>query len=135
MKFRQKLSLIWTILSSDLSEKNKQTQTSKPTSEVQSASLIPSTDFKGLEDRILIEKNGIFYINNVPIQDNLRSSLRDEARNFQTTRLYSLLDERITNEAMQMSLNNSQNWEHVLSAKQLYHWNHVMKNIVHKLSQ
>jgi len=81
------------------------------------------------------EKNGIFLIGGEPVPDDLRRALRDEARNFQTTRLYSILDERITNEALQMGLHQSTDWSHVLSAKQLYHWNYVMKNIVYKLSK
>lgn len=66
---------------------------------------------------------------------DLRDVLRDEAESFKNSRLYHLLDEAATNEAVRMALRESSGWEHVMAGKQLYLWNNVMKNIVHKLSQ
>lgn len=69
----------------------------------------------------------------------MRDILRGQAQQFQTTNLYEILDATITDEAYRLALNESGKSgnieQDVRFAKALYHWNHVLKNIIHALAK
>lgn len=65
----------------------------------------------------------------------MRDTLRDQARYLKTTNLLEIIDATITNEASNLALIQSANFDHVQYAKALYHWNHVLKNMIHALSK
>lgn len=92
-------------------------------------------DYPEIERHLFREIRGVFYMGNEPIPKDLRDVLRDQAKSFMNTQLYQILDDKVTAESMRMGLNESENWDHVLSAKQLYNWNRIMKNIVYKLAK
>lgn len=83
-----------------------------------------------LSKHVFVEKNGKLSIGGEEIDIQLRNVLRDEAEYFLKSRLFELLNATILNETMSMSLIQSTEWHHVESAKMLYHWNHVLKNMV-----
>lgn len=65
----------------------------------------------------------------------MRDTLRDQAKYLKTTNLLEIIDATITNEASNLALIQSANFDHVQYAKALHHWNHVLKNMIHALSK
>lgn len=61
--------------------------------------------------------------------------LREQSRYFKTSQLYEVLKNTIINECSISGLIKSENWEHVLFAKSLYHWQFVLDNILDKLTK
>jgi hypothetical protein len=89
-----------------------------------------------VEKRVFREdKTGNVFIGLEKIEDQLRGSLRDEANYFLKSRLWEVLSATIINESVDMALKKSGNWDHVLSAKQLYYWHQTMDKIITKLAQ
>ena len=81
------------------------------------------------------ERAGKLFINGEELVEPLRGLYRDQARQFQTSQLYELIQGTAQKEANDMALLKSQNWEHVLSAKMLHHYAHVMKNTIYLLAK
>lgn len=79
------------------------------------------------------------YIGGELVNERMRDILRGQAQQFQTTNLYEILDATITDEAYRLALNESGKSgnieQDVRFAKALYHWNHVLKNIIHALAK
>ncbi len=92
-------------------------------------------DLKATEKGIFQEMGGKVFIGGQEVSESVRSVLRDQARSFMSSQLWEIFEATIVNESGRMALLQSQNWEHVLSAKQLHHWHHVLKNIIHSLSK
>ena len=92
-------------------------------------------DFSSLESKVFIQQGNNIYIGGILVNDQMRGILRDQAKSFQTTNLFEILNATITNEAGNLALIQSANMEHVQYAKALHHWNHVLKNMIHKLAQ
>ena len=65
----------------------------------------------------------------------MRDLLREQAKYLQTSQLWETLNATITNEASNLALIQSTNFDQVLSAKMLHHWNHVLKNMIYKLAK
>lgn len=96
---------------------------------------ISSQELSGISTKVFTEKAGVFYIGGQPIDNTIRSILKDEATYILKSRFWELLEATIINESADIALKQSTNWEHVLTAKQLYHWNHVIKNMLHALNK
>lgn len=65
----------------------------------------------------------------------IRSLLRDEAKNLQNTRLWEILNASVINEAYNLALIQSKDFNNVQFAKALKHWNHFMLNAIYLLSK
>jgi hypothetical protein len=94
-----------------------------------------SINFVELEKRVFSQKGTNIYIGGELVSDTIRGILRDQAKSFSTTNLYDILDATITNEAANLALIQSANFDHVQYAKALHHWNHVLKNMINALSK
>jgi hypothetical protein len=70
------------------------------------------------------------YIGGVLIPKDLRDSLRQDARYIQISRFWDVLQATIIDESAKLALIQATNYEHVLSAKMLYHYQHVFKNML-----
>lgn len=91
--------------------------------------------FLDVESRVFTVVKGNFYIGKDLITPQLRSVLRDECQNLKTTRIWEILNASAINEAYNLALIQSQDFDAVRSAKMLKHWTHFMMNVVHLLSE
>ena len=89
-----------------------------------------SIDLAAIQNHVFHEKNGNIYIGGQLVDKQMRELLRDQAEYILRSDLWEIFNATITNEAANLSLVQSTNWEHVTTAKMLHHWTHVMKNIV-----
>lgn len=80
------------------------------------------------------EYKGKYYLGELEMTSQELDILKRDADYFLKTRLFEVLNKTITDEAYAMSLISSQEWDHVLSAKMLHHWNFVLVNMLIKLS-
>jgi len=92
-------------------------------------------DILQLSNNLFVEKGGKIYIGGNEVPTTMRGLLRDEAEYIQNSRLWEIINATLINEASDIALRQSTNWEHVLSAKQLHHYVFVVKNILYKLAQ
>lgn len=90
--------------------------------------LLPS--FTSLQERVFTEVGGSIYLGREKVTDNMRGRLRDEARTFQKTELWEILNASATNEAYNVALIQSKNFEEVQFSKALHHWGHFMRNVI-----
>lgn len=95
-----------------------------------------SPQFLSLEDNVFKKlKDGRIFIGKREATKELLSSLKTDAERFVTTRLFQILSDTITNEAYDIALKQSKNFEEVLNAKMLSHWNFVLTNMVLELAK
>lgn len=92
-------------------------------------------DFKTLESKVFTTIGDKIYIGKELVTPQMRDALRDQARYLKTTNLLEIIDATITNEASNLALIQSANFDHVQYAKALHHWNHVLKNMIHALAK
>lgn len=92
-------------------------------------------DFFSLESKMFSQKGDNIFIGGVLVTEQMRGILRDQAKSFQTTNLFEILNATITNETSNLALIQSSNFEHVQYAKALHHWNHVLKNLINALAK
>lgn len=104
-------------------------------SEVQSPSLDQLPNFLDIESRVFTQVGNDIYIGKDKIDQTLRSVLRDEAKNIQSSRLWEILNASAINEAYNLALIQSKNFDEVTSAKMLKHWSFFMVNVIHTLSK
>lgn len=95
----------------------------------------PTLNLSEVERHILQENGGVISIGGEIITPELRSVLRDEALYMRNSRLWEIFNASIKNESADIALRQSQNWEHVLAGKQLYHWAHFLENVIHRLAK
>lgn len=91
--------------------------------------------FDSIESKVFLEKNGNIYIGKELITEQMRGILRDQAKNFQTTNLYEILNATIINESFDIGVTQSSNFEHTQYAKALIYWNKVMLKIINALAK
>lgn len=103
------------------------------------AALSPSlrVDFKALEKRVFYKKpkTGVVFIGGVPIDDQMRETLREETDYILRSNFLEIFDATLTNEAAEMALIQSANMDHVQVAKMLHHLNFVWKNMLLSLAK
>lgn len=94
-----------------------------------------SRTFLEAKKNIFSEQNGEIYIGGERISPQIRELLRDQSKNFQTTQLWEILQASILNEAYNLALVQSQNFDHVQFAKALSHWGKFMERVLIKLAK
>lgn len=107
----------------------KQQTTPKP------IKLDPLPNFNSIEKRVFTDHKGTFYIGTEKMAPEMRDLLREQSKYFSTSQLYDILKATIQHEAAQLALIQSKDFEEVLSAKMLWHWQFVLDNMLHKLTQ
>lgn len=75
-------------------------------------------------------KDGSISVGGVVLSNEMRDLLREQANYLQTSQLWEILNASAANEAIDVSLIQSENFEHVQFAKALWHWSTFMRNIV-----
>ena len=88
-----------------------------------------------IESRVFTQRGADIYIGTNKLTDQERDILRGQAKYLQTSQLWEILNATIVNEAADISLRQSQNFEHVQNGKMLYHWGHVFKNLITTLAK
>jgi len=106
----------------------------KPQSQT-SQSQDQSPSYSSLEDSVFTVVKGKIYIGKTEIESTLRSVLRDEAENLNSSRLWEILNASVINEAYNLALIHSTDFDQVQFAKALKHWGHFMMNVIHVLSK
>lgn len=96
---------------------------------------LPRIDFNKIASNVFEEFRGFITIGGKEIDNVMRKSLREEAKVIQTYRFWEILHATILQEASNMALVDSQNWEHVQIAKMLKHWDFVFENMLYKLAK
>lgn len=116
-----------------MSKELKQTMKSSPK---KSQNISNSDPLEQSRVNFLFEEiSGGIYIGGEKVTPQLFGILKDEARYIENSRFWEMFNATIANEAAEMALNKSQDWDHVLSAKQLYYWRKVFLTILKKLAQ
>lgn len=93
-------------------------------------------DWGEIEKRVFSElKNGQFRIGGEKIPDDLRGILRDQAKSFQTSQLWEILNASTINEAISTGLLQSQNHFHTEFGKALWHYANFIRNVVNRLAE
>lgn len=87
-----------------------------------------------LAKKVYENKNGEIYIGGELVTAQMRSLLRDQAKNLQTSNLFELLDATATNEASNLLL-QAANLEHLQYGKALHYWNKIFKKMIIELSK
>ncbi len=96
----------------------------------------PSEKFLSLQDNVFKKtKDGRIFIGKTETPKELLSILQSDAERFLQSRLFQILSESIINEAYDIALKQSKNFEEVLNAKMLHHWNHFLTNVVLELAK
>src|ERR1035437_2729131 len=90
-----------------------------------------SPTFLSLESKVFTEHKGKIYIGKEEIKPELLAILKEQAKYLESSQIYEILNATIINEANNMALIQSTEWEHILSAKMLHHWNYVLRNMVY----
>lgn len=94
-----------------------------------------------IKNSIFHEKNGKLFIGGEELSSEVGEILKGEAEIFLNSRLFEILNSTIVNEAYDIALIQSGKEDfkdiknQVISAKMLYHWNHVLTNLLIKLSK
>ena len=93
----------------------------------------PLSDFNEISKRVFDVKN--LTLGGEPIGADMLDILREEAKYFERSQLWEILNASILNEASNLALHQSTNWEHIKYAKALNNWSFFFKNVVHRLSK
>lgn len=91
-------------------------------------------DFVELEKLVFKEERESIAIGGLEITPQLRSLLRDQAKNFESTQLFEIISATVTNEGVNL-LSKSGNLEHLQYAKALLYWNTVVKKMIKTLAK
>jgi hypothetical protein len=95
----------------------------------------PLLQYKDIEDKIfLVDKTGKVFIGGDEVKADMLDVLRTQAYNLKSSELYEVFRATIINEAYNLALKQSANFDNVQFAKALYHWEYVLDNILLKLS-
>lgn len=113
-----------------MTKKKSQTSLNQEESETS-----PKVNFNFANENVFTTKGDTVFIGRQPIDNALRGVLRDEALYIDKSRFWELLSASIIQESADMALLQSAEWNHVLSAKMLHHWMHVMRNMLHALKK
>lgn len=91
--------------------------------------------FSNIEDRVFSEKKGKIYIGKEEIKADVRELLKDQSNWLQSSQWYEIFRATILNEAFDIALNQSTDFDQVRFAKAMKHWQLVMDNILLRLTQ
>ena len=99
------------------------------------ALLLSQVNFYDIANRIFREDKGTLYIGEIVMSEETRSQLRDEAQMIGRTYFWEIFSATLLNEAANISLIQSTDWNHIVTAKMLHHWVHVMRSMIKTLSK
>lgn len=94
-----------------------------------------SVDFERAAARVFSVVGDVAYLGGVALTKDQREQLQAEARLILRSDLWAVLNSTIVNEASDIALRQSTDWQHITTAKALYHWNHVLHNMVNYLAK
>lgn len=92
-------------------------------------------NFLEVEANVFTKVGDDIYIGKTKIEEAFRSTLRDEAKAMQVGRLWEILNASVINEAYNLSLIQSKDWDHIQFAKAMKHWSSFMMNVIHQLAK
>lgn len=92
-------------------------------------------NFKEIQKKVFEQKNGTFFIGGEEVTNELRNVLREQARYIQSSNLWEIIDATVINESAELALKQSKDMENVNTAKMLYHWAHVFRNMLYVLGK
>ena len=104
------------------------------TQEVQSETSIP-INFDALSKGIFSEKGNVLFIGGEPIKSEIKEVLKDQAEYLKTSQLYEILLATLKNEAGNLALIQSKDWDNVLYAKAMHHNIYVFENLIKCLTK
>lgn len=99
------------------------------------APLEDSLNFEQLERLVFVQSGKDIFLGGKKVTDEMRSILREQAKYIVTSNLWEVLNSTIINEASNLALLQSENFDQVRFAKALHHWGHVFRNIMYILSK
>lgn len=85
--------------------------------------------------RIFSDIKGEILINGEKIKPEFRDILREQSKYLSTSQLFEVFNDTLTAESVELGLNQSKEWDHVLYAKALRYWLDVLNTMVIKLSK
>lgn len=88
-----------------------------------------------LSKKVFSEKSGQLLIGGEPLTKEMRDLLREQAKYLETSQLWEIMQSTIINEAYNIALIQSKNFEEVEIGKMLKHWGYVFENMIHLLSK
>lgn len=95
-----------------------------------------SINFEDIAKRIFTkDKAGKVFIGGIEITPSVLEALQDQALNLKTTQLYDILLCTLKNEAANLALVQSKNWDNVQFAKALHHVTYVLENLIINLTR
>jgi hypothetical protein len=92
-------------------------------------------EFNKIAPKVFAVQGDKVFLGGEEVTPQIKSILADQAHNLLTSQLWEILYSSIVNEAYDISLRQSTDFNHVLSAKMLHHWAHYTKNIIIKLAK
>jgi len=110
-------------------------QKKEPKAQPRSVPSEESPKFLDVESRVFTQVGKDVYIGRDRIDAALRSLLRDEAKSLQAMRLWEILNASAVNEAYNLALIQSADFDSVKFAKALKHWSFFMMNAVALLAK
>lgn len=80
-------------------------------------------------------KNGTIEIGGLPIHPDVRDKLREQAKSFQSSQLNEILSASLIDEAIDLALIQSKDFDHVQFAKALWHLSVFINKVVNELAK
>ena len=92
-------------------------------------------DYSLIEKKLFSKEGNTIRIGKEELTPQVRDILREQARYILTSQLWEILNASITNEAIDVALIQSKNFDHTQFGKALWHYSSFMRNIVLLLSK
>jgi hypothetical protein len=92
-------------------------------------------DFSSIEKRVFTQVKDKTYIGTELVKPDVRKRLREESKYIGRSSFWEILNATIINESANMALNQSKEWEHVLTGKMLKHWGYVFRMMLKDLEK
>lgn len=92
-----------------------------------------SVKFSSIAERVFREEKGNIYIGGELIKPEFLDLLREQARYLETSQLYEVFLATLKDEAANLALIQSKDWDSVQFAKALYHCTFIIENMIFKL--
>ena len=94
-----------------------------------------SENLINLLGRIYKEENGKILIGGEEIKADIRSLLKDQAKYIETSQFYEILNATIINEAFNLGVLQSKDFDNVQFGKALVYTNNIIKKMIKGLSK
>jgi hypothetical protein len=80
-------------------------------------------------------KNGELFIGGEKIKSELRAILKEQASYLNTSQLWEIVQNTVTDECIDLSLNQSTEWNHIIYAKALRYYGDMFKEMIQLLKE